>query len=168
MSTRTAVYIFLVWSSGRHSWSKFTQVYRVKCLGNLQGNDGSSVVDRDWKAVLRISGKHGSECSMDDNKECVGSVAPVVKGMVASGWEDWVSVMEECYSEQVINVAATGMGPRCSHLLAKLSLILMRTRYALYLGITLPQASSGKTSMMVGYIATTICYREVHSIYSYT
>ena len=22
--------------------------------------------------------------------------------------------------------------------------------------------------MMVGYIATTICYREVHSIYSYT
>ena len=28
--------------------------------------------------------------------------------------------------------------------------------------------SSGKTSMLVGYIATTICYRQVHSVYTYT
>ena len=129
MSTRTAVYIFPVWSSDRHSWSKFTQAYQVKCLKkNPQGNDSSSVVDQDWKMVLRMSEKHGSEGNMDDNKECVESITPVVKGMVASGWEDQVSITEECYSERIINVAATGMRPQHSHSLAKSSLILMQDK----------------------------------------
>ena len=143
MSTGTAVYIFPVRSSDRHSWSKFTQAYRVKYLEkNLQSNDNSSVVDQDRKAVLRMSEKHDSEGGMDDNnlKERVESVAPVAEGMVASSREDRVSVVEECYGERVINVAATGMRPRRSHSLAKSSLIPMRTRFALYLGITLPQA----------------------------
>ena len=89
--------------------------------------------------MLRISEKHGSEGDMDDDKERVESVAPVAKGMVASGREDRVSAVEECYGERVINVATTGMKPRRSHSLTKSSLVPMRTRYALYLGVMLPQ-----------------------------
>ena len=53
--------------------------------------------------MLRVSEKHGSEGDMDDDKERVESVAPVAKGMVASGREDRVSVVKECYGERVIS-----------------------------------------------------------------
>ena len=68
-----------------------------------------------------MSEKHGSKGGMDDDKEHMESVAPVAKGMVASGREDRVSVVEECYGEREISVAATEMRQRRSHSLAKSS-----------------------------------------------
>ena len=58
---------------------------------------------------------------MDDDKERVESVAPVAKGMVASGREDRVSIVGECYGERVISDAATGMRRRRSPSQAKSS-----------------------------------------------